>query len=173
MFQNIPKRIKILCLLTFINTGIAILGGVFNLISGPPDKLDILKENLEMRGFIAQLKGLGSSNETIELIEKFQLITNAIYENFFFYTTISTLIVFLGFFSALLMLKQNIYGFHMYIIYSLLSSASLYLIVSPEQLPTAVIAVNLFISAIFIYLYSRNISWIKGYSNETLDNNEH
>lgn len=173
MFQNIPKRIKILCFLTFINTGIAILGGVFNLISGPPDKLDIQKENLEMRKFIAQLKGLGSSNETIELVEKFQLITNAIYENFFFYTTISALIVFLGFFSAFLMIKQNVYGFHMYIIYSLLSSASLYIIVSPEQLPTAVIAVNLFISAIFIYLYSRSLPWLKGDFNETLKNDEH
>jgi hypothetical protein len=173
MFQNIPRRLKILCILTFINTGIAILGGVFNLVSGPPNKLEIKKENIEMQKLITQLKGLGSSKETIELVEKFQLITNAIYDNFFFYTTISALIVLLGFFSAFLMLKKNIYGFHIYIIYSLLSSASLYLIVSPDQLPSAVIIVNLMISGLFIYLYSRSLSWLKGDSNETLIDDEY
>lgn len=173
MFQYIPRNLKTLCILTFINTGIAILGGVINLISGPPDELSIKKEAIEMRMLITQLRGLGSPNETIELVEKFQLITNAVYDNFFFYTSISALIVILGFISALLMIKQNIYGFHLYIIYSLLSSSSLYLIVSPDQLPSAVIIVNLLISGLFIYLYSRSLSWLKGDSNETLKDNEY
>jgi hypothetical protein len=173
MFRNIPRRLKILCILTLINTGIATFGGIVSLISGPPEEKEIRLENNEMKKFIAQMKNLGSSDETIDLIEKFQLITNAIYDNFYFYTSISAILALLGLLSAFFMLRRNIYGFHLYIVYSLLSSASLYLIVSPEELPTAVIIVNLFISGLFIYLYSRSLTWLKNEFNDEIKNNEY
>jgi hypothetical protein len=37
----------------------------------------------------------------------------------------------------------------------------MYLIVSPVDVPTAVVVVNLIISGLFIFLYSRNLAWLK------------
>jgi hypothetical protein len=37
----------------------------------------------------------------------------------------------------------------------------MYLIISPADVPSAVIVVNLLISGLFIFLYSRNLTWMK------------
>jgi hypothetical protein len=97
----------------------------------------------------------------MELLEKLKFITKAVNESYMLFTGVSALISLAGLVSVLLMFKRNIYGFHLYIIYSLLSSTSMYLIVSPSDVPSAVVVVNLLISGLFVFLYSRNLPWLK------------
>jgi hypothetical protein len=168
MFKGLPKSLKILGILTLINTGIACLGGVLSFISGPPSELEIKKQSIEMTKILNDLKNYDTSPEMIDLVEKIQRISTAVNENFILYTGISTLISLAGLFSVLLMFRKNIYGFHLYIVYNLLSSTSLYLIISPEEVPTAIIVVNLLLSGLFIFLYSRNLNWLRSDTSEEL-----
>ena len=71
----------------------------------------------------------------------------------------------LGASAAYLMLKRNYTGFHAYIIYSLFSSVSMYFFVPPTMVPSAILIVNLLISLVFVLLYARHLSWMKGEVN--------
>lgn len=161
MFNKLPRLLQIIGILTLINTGIASFSGVFSVISGPPSAEDIKMQDLEMAKFIKVLKDYDTSPEAMELLEKLKFITKAVNENYMLFTGVSALISLAGLVSVLLMFKRNIYGFHLYIIYSLLSSTSMYLIVSPSDVPSAVVVVNLLISGLFVLLYSRNLPWLK------------
>jgi hypothetical protein len=151
MFNKLPRLLQIIGILTIINTGIASFSGVFSVISGPPSAEDIKMQDLDY----------DTSPEAMELLEKLKFITKAVNENYMLFTGVSALISLAGLVSVLLMFKRNIYGFHLYIIYSLLSSTSMYLIVSPSDVPSAVVVVNLLISGLFVFLYSRNLPWLK------------
>jgi hypothetical protein len=161
MVKNLPRLLLILGIFTLINTGIASLSGVFSVLTGPPSAEEIKKQDVEMAQLVQVLREYDTSPEAMELVEKLQFITKALNENYVLFTGISALISISGLISVILMFKRNIYGFHLYIIYSLLSSTSMYLIVSPDDVPTAVVIVNLLISGVFIFLYSRNLAWLK------------
>jgi hypothetical protein len=165
MFKRLPQLLLILGIFTLINTGIASLSGVFSVLTGPPSAKEIKKQDLEMAQFIKILKEYDTSPEAMELLEKLQFITKAINDNYVLFTGVSLLISLAGLISVILMFRKNIYGFHLYIIYSLLSSTSMYLIISPADVPSAVIVVNLLISGLFIFLYSRNLTWLKSENN--------
>ena len=167
MFRNKPKSLVILSVLTILNTSLAILSGLTSLISGPPSAEQIKKENLEMAKTIVDFRQLDPPPEVIELIEKIQQISTAVNDNFLFFTGISTLFSMIGFASVILMLRKEIYGFHAYIVYSILSSISIYFILSPSEVPTPLIIVNLLFSGLFVYLYSRNLKWIKDETEPT------
>jgi hypothetical protein len=67
----------------------------------------------------------------------------------------------LGCFSAVLMYKRNILGFHAYIIYSLLAAGSIYFFVSPANIPSVILITNLLISLVFVLLYARHLKWLR------------
>ncbi len=170
MFKNKPKSLLILGILTILNTSLALLNGIISLISGPPSAVEIKKENLKMAQSIVDFKKLDPPPEAMDLIEKIQQISTAVNDNFIFFTGISTLFSAIGFVSVFLMFRKEVYGFHAYIVYSILSSISIYFILSPSEVPTPLIIVNLLFSGLFVYLYSRNLAWIK--NDNTLINNE-
>jgi hypothetical protein len=119
---------------------------------------------------IVDFRQLDPPPEVMELIEKIQQISTAVNDNFLFFTGISTLFSAIGFVSVFLMFRKEIYGFHAYIVYSILSSISIYFILSPSEVPTPLIVVNLLFSGLFVFLYSRNLAWIK--NDSSLTNNE-
>jgi hypothetical protein len=169
MLRNKPKSLVILGILTILNTSLALFSGLVNLVSGPPSADQIRKENLEMAKSIVDFKKLDPPPEALELVEKIQQISVAVNDNFLFFTSVSALFSLIGFLSVIFMFRQKIYGFHAYIVYSLLSSTSIYLILSPSEVPTPLIILNLLIAGLFIYLYSKNLAWIK---NDTLPSND-
>lgn len=170
MFKNKPKSLLILGILTILNTSLALLNGITSLVSGPPSAADIKKENLTIAKSIIDFKKLDPPPEALDLIEKIQQISTAVNDNFLFFTGISTLFSAIGFVSVFLMFRKEIYGFHAYIVYSILSSISIYFILSPSEVPTPLIVVNLLFSGLFVFLYSRNLAWIK--NDSSLTNNE-
>lgn len=160
--QNKPPRLLlILGILTIINTGIASLSGFAGILTGPPSLEQIKNQDIEMAKLSKVLIQYKTSPEVLDLVQKFQFLTKALNENYILFTSVSTLISLSGLISIMLMFKRNMYGFHLYIIYCLMSSTSMYLIVSPEDIPTAVLLVNLITSCFFIFLYSKNINWLK------------
>jgi hypothetical protein len=169
MFRNKPKSLVILGVLTILNTSLAILSGITSLISGPPSADQIKKENLEMARTIVDFKELNPPAEVLEMIEKIQQINTAVNDNFLFFTGISTLFSIIGFVGVILMFRKEVYGFHAYIVYSILSSISIYFILTPSEVPTPLIVVNLLFSGLFVYLYSRNLKWIKDEIEPTND----
>jgi hypothetical protein len=170
MFKNKPKSLLILGILTILNTSLALLNGITSLVSGPPNAVDLKKENIKMAKTIVDFRQLDPPPEVMELIEKIQQISTAVNDNFLFFTGISTLFSAIGFVSVFLMFRKEIYGFHAYIVYSILSSISIYFILSPSEVPTPLIVVNLLFSGLFVFLYSRNLAWIK--NDSSLTNNE-
>jgi hypothetical protein len=170
MFKNKPKSLLILGILTILNTSLALLNGIISLVSGPPSAEQIKKENIEMAKTIVDFRQLDPPPEALDLIEKIQQISTAVNDNFLFFTGISTLFSAIGFVSVFLMFRKEIYGFHAYIVYSILSSISIYFILSPSEVPTPLIVVNLLFSGLFVFLYSRNLAWIK--NDSSLTNNE-
>ncbi len=170
MFKNKPKSLLILGILTILNTSLALLNGIISLVSGPPSAEQIKKENIEMAKTIVDFRQLDPPPEALDLIEMIQQISTAVNDNFLFFTGISTLFSAIGFVSVFLMFRKEIYGFHAYIVYSILSSISIYFILSPSEVPTPLIVVNLLFSGLFVFLYSRNLAWIK--NDSSLTNNE-
>jgi uncharacterized membrane protein YccC len=78
------------------------------------------------------------------------------------YRTVMMVIALMGIFSVVLMLRRRILGFHFYIIYSLFYIGSVYLFLSPSQVPNPLIWFNSIVAFIFILLYARNRKWMEG-----------
>jgi hypothetical protein len=156
-----PKGLFTLLILTFINTGSAIFFGILTLLFFKPTEADLNKERVDMAKSIVELKELGL-NSLVDLLERLQAMTEVL--NGYFYETniVNIIIAILGAASAYLMLKRNHLGFHGYIVYNLLSSGSLYFFVSPSLIPSVILIFNLVVSLVFVLLYAKHLSWMKG-----------
>jgi hypothetical protein len=82
-------------------------------------------------------------------------------ENHYLAAFISIIVCVLGAYAALRMFKGYRLGFHLYIIYSILSFVSIYAYVSIGNVPTNYVLFGSAISLVFILLYSRNLKWMQ------------
>ena len=98
----------------------------------------------------------------VDLLERLQAMTEVL--NGYFYETniVNIVIAMLGAASGYFMLKRNHLGFHGYIVYNLLASGSLYFFVSPSLIPSVILIFNLVVSLVFVLLYAKHLSWMKG-----------
>jgi hypothetical protein len=154
-----PTFLLVLCILTFVNTGFTILGGISGLISGPPTKEEIKESNVQMAQSIDQLEKL-NIDYWVDVIKRIQLMTEAMYANFAAYNTVSIFVAMAGVAAAALMLKGKKLGFHVYIGYSFLYILQGYLFVSAAVIPSLIMIINLLIAGLFVLLYSRNLNWM-------------
>jgi len=158
--QKRPVFLLVLCILTFINTGFSFLTGIFQLISGPISSEKLLDAKVEFAQQASQLKEVGMES-FVGLIEKIEKITEASNKHHYLLYLTSIIIVLLGAYGAFLMLKGKKLGFHIYIIYCLLAAFQLYLFVSAQYIPTFLTITGLLFSILWIFLYSRNLKWMK------------
>lgn len=154
-----PTFLLVLCILTFLNTGITILGGISGMISGPPTKEEIRANNVELTRSIEQLEKV-NLDYWIDVLKRIQLMTEAFYSNFFAYNAVAILVAMAGVAAAALMMKGKKLGFHVYIGYSFLYVLQAYLFVSAAVIPSFIVIVNLLIAGLFVLLYSRNLNWL-------------
>lgn len=155
-----PSFLKVLCILSWISTGIALISGLFNLVTGPFSEEKMLEQRVDMMKSIDELKTL-EMNGMAELFEKIQRMTESMNAQFYYVQTVSLIVVTIGVFGVFKMWNRSKLGFHLYIIYSLLSVLTVYLFVAPVDVPSIVVIFNLIISGIFILMYSRNLKWMK------------
>ena len=154
-----PTFLLVLCILTFVNTGFTILGGISGFISGPPTKEEIKESNVQMAQSIDQLEKL-NIDYWVDVIKRIQLMTEAMYANFAAYNAVSILVAIAGVAAAFLMLNGKKLGFHLYIGYSFLYVLQGYLFVSAAVIPSFIVIINLLITGLFVLLYSRNLKWM-------------
>src|SRR5574343_575426 len=71
-----PSFLKVLCILSWISTGIALISGLFNLVTGPFSEEKMLEQRVDMMKSIDELKTL-EMNGMAELFEKIQRMTES------------------------------------------------------------------------------------------------
>lgn len=155
-----PKFLQVLGILSFINLGLGVVFGLMSLFMGPQSE-EVLEENrVELAQGISDLKDLNMDGAA-EFFAKLDRMSVEQNDNFYLALSLSMLIYLLGIYAVLTMFKGNKLGFHLYIIYNILIVMSVYAYASPQNIPTIMISFNLFLSAIFIFMYSRNLKWMR------------
>lgn len=155
-----PELLKVLCILTFISTGLNALFGIINIASGPQSEDFVIEQQIAM----AKQKGLMEDVDMPYFANFFDQMSNVIVErneNFYFASIVDLMTVVIGFFGALLMFRGRKIGFHLYIIYSLLSVGGIYLYISAENVSSLIIISNLVMSGAFVFMYSRSLNWLR------------
>jgi len=157
--QPRPGFLTTLCVLTFITTGLGVFSAISSLISGKLSDDQMLESKVALAQSISQLKEAGMDS-WVGMMEKIQAMTIQANDHFFLGTMLSFIAASIGVFAAMKMWKGYKQGFHFYIIYSLISVGSIYLYISPSNIPSIIIVANLLISGLFIFMYSRNLHWM-------------
>lgn len=156
-----PKFLTVLCILTFISTGMSLVSGLYNLaFVGKQSEEQMLDTKVQLTKSISDMKEMGMTGFA-EMMEKINRMTIEINENFYLASMISLITVGIGLFGAIKMWKGFKLGFHLYIVYNLLVVGAIYLYVSPQNIPSVVVITNIILSAIFVFMYSRNLKWMK------------
>ena len=154
-----PTFLIVLVILTLINTGLALLGGVFSLVVGKPSEKEILASKVSMAKPIIELRKL-EMDYFVDVFTKLEAINDAMYANFIMFNVLGVFIALIGAASAFMMLKRMKLGFHAYIVYSFLSILSVYTFVAPVNVPSILILTNAILAGLFVFLYSRNLKWL-------------
>ena len=154
-----PRFLLTLVILTLLNTGLALLGGVFSLVVGKPSEKEILASKVQMAKSIVELRKL-KMDDFVDVFTKMEAINDAMYANFIMFNLLAVFIAGIGAASAFMMLKRMKLGFHAYIVYSFLSILSVYAFVAPVNVPSILILTNAIFAGLFVFLYSRNLKWL-------------
>jgi hypothetical protein len=154
-----PTFLIVLVILTLINTGLALLGGVFSLVVGKPSEKEILASKVQMAKSIVELKKV-NLEYFVDVFTKMEAINDAMYANFIMFNLLAVFIAGIGAAGAFMMLKRMKLGFHAYIVYSFLSILSVYAFVAPVNVPSILILLNTIFAGLFVFLYSRNLKWL-------------
>lgn len=155
-----PQFLTVLCILTFISTGMDILSGFPKLLGGPMSAADMNEEKVEMLKSIDQLRELNMESFAV-MIEKLIRMMEGLNAHFYASTAVALVVLMAGLSAAILMWTGRKIGFHVYIGYSLVSAMQVYLFVSPSDIPSIVVILNLLVSGLFVFLYSRNLKWLQ------------
>jgi hypothetical protein len=155
-----PGFLTVLGILSFISIGLNLLIIVFQLVSGRPSEEQMLEERVALTAQINEMNDLGMGS-LAGFLEQAQAMSEQINRNFYLAIGITLLTYLVGLFGVLKMWKGAKLGFHLYIIYNLLAIGGLYLYVSPENVPSIGVILNAVLSGLFIFLYSRNLHWMK------------
>lgn len=155
-----PTLLTVLCILSFISIGFSLLGNFLALLSGPLPLDELEKVMTDSMKLVNTLQEAGNTDlsKTLELVLRTQEYINA---NFYAHTLVTLIGLASGFMGVLFMFKGRKNGFHFYIVYNILSIVGIYVSVPASEVPTIMIVSNMIFSAIFILLYSRNLSWMK------------
>ena len=155
-----PKFLSVLCILTFISTGMDILSGFPKLLGGPMSAEQMDDQKVVMAKSIDQMRELDMESLAV-MLEKLERMTEGLNAHFYASTSVALLVLMTGISAAILMWLGRKIGFHVYIAYSLISVLQVYLFVPPSDIPSIIIILNLLISGVFIFMYSRNLKWLQ------------
>jgi hypothetical protein len=155
-----PKFLTVLCILTFISTGMDILSGFPKLLGGPMSAEQMDEQKVEMAKSIDQMRELDMESLAV-MLEKLERMMEGLNAHFYASTSVAVVVLMIGISAAILMWLGRKIGFHVYIAYSLISVLQVYLFVPPSDIPSIIIILNLLISGVFIFMYSRNLKWLQ------------
>ncbi len=155
-----PVFLTVLCILTFISTGISLLSGLIQLLTG--------KSSSEaMDNLLAQNTSSANQLRTINMnfmadqIDKIGYMAKMNNEYFYSSTLLTLLITLIGLFGAVFMMRGRKLGFHFYIIYTLAAVSTPFLFVGIENASSFLVILGLIFGGLFVLMYSRNLKWLK------------
>jgi hypothetical protein len=158
--QKRPQFLTVLCILTFISTGMDVLSGFPKLFGGPLSAEKMTEQKVEMLKSIDQMRELNMESMAV-MLEKVQRMLEGLNAHFYASTSVALVVLITGLSAAILMWMGRKIGFHVYIAYSLISVIQVYLFVTPSDIPSIIIILNLLISGLFVFMYSRNLKWLQ------------
>ncbi|WP_343603709.1 hypothetical protein [Fluviicola sp.] len=154
-----PVLLTVLCILSFIVVGFGVLGVLFSLIGGQPGAEDIEKAyNLTM-----QMASDYRDQNVIFLAELFEQVAEmSAYQQHHYWSVllVNAVTMGTGLAGVLMMFKGKKLGFHLYIIYNLLSVGGSFLIIPSHMIPMVSVIMNLILAGVFVFLYSLNLKWM-------------
>jgi hypothetical protein len=155
-----PQMLSVLSILSWIYIGFSLITNLISFLSGPISAEQMDENRADMLGLIneAESTGMGSVAEIFTKIQHMTEVYNAHHYSFY---GLTLLILVAGLVGVLRMFQGKKQGFHLYIGYSILSVVQIYLYLSPAEIPNAITIFGVLISALFIFLYSRNLNWMK------------
>jgi hypothetical protein len=157
-----PKRpafLTVLCILTFVNAGLSVITSLLSLLHGPISEEEMTEQRVQFLKSADEMRTMDMP-AFAEMMEQIQRMSESANAHFYANTLISLVILCLGIFGAVFMLRGKKLGFHLYIGYSLLAVLQLYFFASPADIPTVAVVFGLLFSGLFVFLYSRNLHWI-------------
>jgi hypothetical protein len=157
--QKRPVLLTVLCILTFIIVGFGLLGILFSIIGGEPSNKEIEYAYNQLIQSADELrdKQIVWAADVME-----QMADLSAYQQHHYWQVLlmNTLTMGTGFVGTLFMFRGKKLGFHLYIIYNLLSIGGTFLIVPSHMVPMSSVITNLIVAGLFVFLYSRNLKWM-------------
>lgn len=157
--QKRPAFLTVLVVLSFISIGISLISGIFGLISGKQSDEVMLVQSVQMAEARSELRKAGLESWT-GIYDQIEAMGQQANDSFYLAAFLGMIVSLIGFYGVFMMMKGKKIGFHVYIIYSLLSMGIIYVYISPANVPTILTIVSAIFSGLFIFLYSRNLHWM-------------
>lgn len=158
-----PKRpvfLTVLSVFSLIAIGFGILSSFLGLFAGPLSSEELEMTLASSAQSAEQLKSMGEADwaETIYKIMNLVVYTNA---NFYVDKLLNLVIYSIGLVGVVSMLRLRKIGFHFYIVYNILALFSIYASAPIDEVPTFYLGFFGVIAAIFVFMYSRMLRYLK------------
>lgn len=155
-----PKLLTVLVVLSLVSIIFNLIFTIFFLFRGPISESQLKLDQDENAKLIESMSqsGMPSLAELFEKIGRMEVYVN---NNWFMHHFATFLMLTVGLIGVIKMSKGKIIGFHLYIIYSILTSAIIYVSVPFAEVAVSELIVGLLFSFLFIWLYSRNLGYLK------------
>lgn len=154
-----PVLLTVLCILSFITVGFGVLGVLFTLIGGEPSPEKIQSAYNELIQMASEMRDKQLTT-VADMLEQAADLTVYQQHRYWSVLGINALTMITGFVGVLFMFRGKRLGFHLYIIYNLISIGGTFLIVPSHMVPMVSVIMNLVISGLFIFLYALNLKWM-------------
>lgn len=158
-----PKRpvlLTVLCILSFIVVGFGLLGVLTSLVGGKPGV-----EQIEhaYKGTMQIASDFRDQNQVFfsDMLEQTAEMMAYQQHHYWSVLLVNFITMGTGFAGVLMMFRGRKLGFHLYIIYNLLSVGGSFLIIPSHMIPMFAVITNLIFSGVFVFLYSLNLKWMK------------
>lgn len=155
-----PVFLVVLSVFSLISISSGLLSSIIGLISGPLQEYQIDEIISQNMSGVAQLNEMGEvywSDVTLKILNLIKY-TNS---NFYMDRLINLGAYSLGLYGVIFMLKGKKLGFHLYIVFNLIALVSIYASAPASEIPSFYFILFGITSALFIFLYSRNLKFMR------------
>ncbi len=155
-----PVLLKVLCILSFITIGLNGIFLILGVLSGPPTLTEQQEVSAQLTQQANEIREHGSPG-LAKMIDQLNEMNFVLSAHFWTSTLLTALGLIAGYLGVLWMWHGKKIGFHSYVIYCLISIFSVYVFVPAETVPLIQPIFGSIISGIFVFLYSRNLHWMR------------
>lgn len=156
-----PTILLVAAILSLLNMAFSLMQNFSAFARGPLNSEELEKSKVQITKSINQFRDVDGMETMEDMLREMIHMTEVLNANFTVNVLSGIVIVLLGVAGVIMMLKGKKLGFHAYIIYSFLTSVQIYFFLSPSLLTNSMVIVSLLLSGIFVFLYSRALSWMK------------